>query len=258
MIETPLIPPRGYSLGGCHIRASRYGERFPKAEDRIDIIPEREIDDLIAAGAGDLTRHLHKTFDQSSDPSCAMEATAQSGQVAASKEGEDFVLLNPLSGFAFTGSHNGSNIDDNLEHFRDVGLLPESVWPRSKGWRRKPPQDLIDNIACRFRADEWLDAASVDETRSLLLIHKPVVFGWKGHSCLLTKILDRYWAEYINSWGGMWNGNGRGKIRFSSINFGYGAWAPTSMVDPGDWKAEMQRIGHPLYDALGNPLANAV
>jgi len=264
LIETPLIPPPGRKKG-CHTRMTQYGRcRFARAEDRIEIVHENEIEELIAVGCGDWEHHVKTIFDQNGYGSCAMESTTQSAQMKTSQEGGEFVLLNPLSGYAFTsgGRDNGSNIDDNLEHLIDVGLLPEEVWPRSKGFKTKPPQSLLDSIACRFRLQEALDAASIAEVRSLLLKVGPVVFGWQGHSCLLTKILDKSWARYANSWGDWGEAGGQlphgfGTIRFSSINFGYGAWAPTAMVEPGDWRAEVLRLGYPLYDALGNVISQA-
>jgi hypothetical protein len=51
------------------------------------------------------------------------------------------------------------------------------------------------------------------------------VFGWNGHSCVLTKLLSTSEAEYCNSWSPQWGDQGFGRIRLSAINFMYGAFA---------------------------------
>lgn len=224
-----LIIPPGKKTG-CLPRVSRYGEWCDKLEDRIEVIPREKWGDYI--GDVDLRPHVHEILDQDGAGSCATESTAQAMMILRSWQNQPYERLNPWSIYAFTsgGRDNGSNIDENLRHARDIGILPNSVWPRDKGWRAKPPQRLLDEVAVAYRIDEFFDIATIDELGTALLVGLPVVFGWDGHSCVLTKLEDKNHGEYANSWDDDWADQGFGIIRLSAINFGYGAWAVRTVV----------------------------
>lgn len=229
---TKLIFPDGRKPG-CLPRVSHYGTVCDKLEDRIDVIPQEQWDDYI--GKVDLRPCVDHIFNQRKSGSCATESTTQGLAICRAWGNQSFVLLNPWSIYYFTkiGYDGGSNIDTNLRHIRDVGVLPMALWPRSKGWRTKPPQDLLDTVACNYRIDEFFDIATVDEVGTALIKGLAVVFGWQGHSCVLTKLLSRTIAEYANSWEESWGDKGFGRIRLSSINFGYGAFAVSTALDSG-------------------------
>ena len=227
-----IIPPG--KVTGCLPRVSRYGQWCSKLEDSIDIVPKEQWQQYIDEGVT-LTPQVKNIFDQDGVRSCAFESTAQALQIIRSWGGQPFEKLNPWSGYCFTsgGKDRGSNIDTNLQHARDVGLLPMSVWPRFKGWMTKPSQELLDNVACNYQIDEFFDIATIDEVGTALLKCFPVVFGWQGHSCVLTSLVSTSVAQYVNSWGTDWGDNGFGQIRLNAINFGYGAFAVRTVVDSG-------------------------
>jgi hypothetical protein len=221
-----LQVPQGQATG-CLPRDSKYGEICAKLEDSIDIISRDKWGDLI----GDvlLRPYVYQIFSQGSVGSCATESTSGAWSIINEVAGKPSVLLNPWSLYAFTsgGRDRGSNVDRNLERARDVGILPESIWPRrgpnKNPWNRKPPAELFDKHACRI--DEFYDIASIDEVGTALLRGFPVVYGWSGHSCVLTSLRDRNTAVYANSWGTSWGDKGFGTISLNKINFGYGAFA---------------------------------
>lgn len=229
-----LIIPEGKKTG-CLPRATQYGTCCDKLEDRIEVISRERwqlhIDDGIV-----LRPHVTDILNQDGVGSCATESTAQSKMIVRSWQNQPYVPLNPWSIYCFTsgGRDGGSNIDTNLIHARDIGVLPVSVWPRSKGWRAKPPQSLLDTEAIKYRIDEFWDIATVDEIGTALLKGMPVVFGWQGHSCVLVDLVDRKRARYANSWDESWGDKGFGIISLNKVNFGYGAFAVRTVVDSGE------------------------
>jgi len=106
---------------------------------------------------------------------------------------------------------------------RDNGIAPESVWPRSKGWQATPSADARE-AAKLYRIEEFYDITTTAEIGTALLLGFPVVFGWSGHSCVMTQLVNPTTAEYANSWGN-WGDQGFGQLRLSSVNFNYGAFA---------------------------------
>lgn len=220
--DTLILPP-GKAFG-CLPRKSKFGECCKPMADEIEVIPRDQWPALIANGVS-LRPHVKTVLDQDGVGSCATESTTQSVMIGRSVAGVPHVLLNPWSIYRVTsgGSDRGSNIDANLEFARDNGILPESYWPRSKGWRATPPAGW-KAVAAQYRIKEFYDIATVEEAGTALLLGFPVVFGWNGHSCCLTTLLSPTVAEYINSWG-EWGDEGFGKVNLASINFGYGLFA---------------------------------
>ena len=182
-----------------------------------------------------LRSKVKQIFDQGSNGSCATESTTQSEQIVRAVAGQPFVLLNPLSIYRVTsgGRDRGSSIDENLMFARETGILPESYWPRSKGFRATPPDGWQD-VAAKYRIDEFFDIGSIDEVGTALLRGLPVVFGWQGHSCVLVELLSDTEAVYANSWSKEWGDSGFGTIALSKINFSYGAFATRTAVVPSD------------------------
>jgi hypothetical protein len=190
--------------------------------DMIEIIPRDKWAGLI--GQVDLRPQVKVVLDQGNVGSCATEACTGAVMICRSTAGLPHVLLNPWSIYRVTsgGRDQGSSIDENLQFARDVGILPESYWPRSKGWKATPPQGW-EAIANKNRIKEFYDCGNIPQVGSALLYGFSVPFGWQGHSCVLTKLVSPKEAEYLNSWGD-WGDQGFGRIKLSSINFGYGAY----------------------------------
>lgn len=171
--------------------------------------------------------------------SCAAEAATGALMVARSVVGLDHVLLNPWYLYHFTshGVDSGSSIDENLVVARDRGIAPESVWPRSRGWRARPSAEA-HAAAAEFRIEEFYDISSVDEFVTALLLGFAVEFGARGHAVLAVRHRGSY-PEILNSWGRGWGDGGFGSwVSYSGINWAYGAWAirlPNQKL-PDNWR----------------------
>ncbi len=219
------IPPG--QATGCLPRETRVGEVCPLLSDRITIIPREDWQPYI--GKVKLRSFVQVVLSQGQIGSCATEATSQSIMIDEAVAGLDHVLLNPWSLYAFTsgGRDQGSTIDGNLQRARSHGVLPESVWPRggqgAHRWNEKPQQSLFDKHALKI--DEFYELNTINEIGTALIRGFPVVYGWNGHSCVLTGLLSLDKAQYCNSWSIDWGDKGFGEIALSEINSMYGAFA---------------------------------
>jgi len=238
--DIPTPPP--WFRPGCLPRKSKPGEVCPFLKDRIKVIPEEEWPALI--GKISLRVHVNAVLDQNGIGSCAAEASTQGGlHIPRDQAGLGFILLNPLFPYHHTcyGRDNGSAIDDNLRFIRGDhpdfpgkgGVAPESVWPRSRGWRAKPSGEAYAE-AWRYRADEFFDITGKAEFGTALLCGFAVVFGYPGHAIAAVALKDRNTIIYANSWGAGWNNGGYGEIGFRSIEWDYGAFAIRSSIVPSD------------------------
>jgi len=232
MSEDQLTLPDGYKLG-CLPRRSRFGEVCAPFADKIDVIDRKYWPDLLANIS--LRSKVPVVLDQGSVGSCATESSTSSVHVTRAMNGLPFDLLNPLFVYHTTsgGQDQGSNIDDNLVFVRDKGIAPESVWPRSKGFRAQPSDEAYRE-ALKYRIDEFYDISSFAEFGTALLLGFPVVFGYSGHSVLAVALKDVDTVIYLNSWSDSWGDKGYGTLRTSSIHWGYGAWAVRSVRLPDE------------------------
>jgi len=146
--------------------------------------------------------------------------------LARSIAGQERVLLNPWYIYCVTsgGRDQGSSIDDNLAFVREHGIAPESLHPRSLGWRAKPSDEAVE-AAKAFRIEEFYDVANVNEFVSALLYgYAGVVFGANGHSILGIQHMGTK-PLIENSWGDDWEDGGFGYwSSYNAINWGYGAF----------------------------------
>ncbi len=231
MIEdTVLEIPEGKATG-CNPRKTEFGDCCKVLEDVVDIIPRDKWSGLI--GKVDLRLKVKQVIDQGQIGSCATCSTTQGVMISRELAGFNFVMLNPLSIYRITsgGRDNGSSIDENLQQARNVGILPEEYWPYSKGFRADPP-DGWEKVAAPYRIDEFFDIEDIEQVGTALLKGFAVVFGWSGHSCIMTSLKSTTEAEYCNSWGD-WGDQGFGRIKLNSINFGYGVFAIRSPINDG-------------------------
>lgn len=208
----------------CLPRKSKPGEWCPRAKDHIPLIPRDEWSEWSDTTLRDKVRQV---LDQDGVGSCATESTTQSVMVARAMAGLPFVLLNPWYIYHTTsgGRDRGSSIDENLRFAREHGIASEAVWPRSKGWRKRPSDEAIEN-AKKYRIEEFYDIQTVDEFVSALLCGFPVVWGAKGHSVLKVEHRSEREGLDVNSWGTDWGDDGFGVwASYRAIQWNYGAFA---------------------------------
>lgn len=231
--QTPLVFPEWAKHNMCLPRDTRPGKLsgVPLLEDRVDVITQDKWDQYI--GEINLRSRVHEILYQGRVGSCATESTTQADLVVADRQGLPFVRLNPWSIYAETsdGRDNGSMIDRNVEFAQTRGILPLELWSRNEGWNAKAPNYYWEKVGKLHRLHEVYDCNTTDETGTALIRGYPVIFGWKGHSCVLLQLVDRYRALYANSWGKDWEDNGFGIISLASINYRYGAFAVRSVYD---------------------------
>ena len=215
---------------GCLPRKTAFGhcKGIPAFRDVIEVIPEKDWPDLV--GTISLKPRVKTILDQDGVGSCATESTTQAVMVCRSWAGLEHVLLNPWSIYWYTsgGRDSGSSIDDNLAYILEHGICPESVWPRSKGWRAEP-SDEAKQAALAYRALEIFDIATRAEFATALFLGMAVVYGRAGHSILGVEMTSVSRFDAAGSWGtegagGTVDGYHLGET-LNGINWGYGAFA---------------------------------
>jgi hypothetical protein len=205
------------------------GELCPMVADHIDIVPRADWAAFAAkiGGGEGMEPFVKVVLDQDGAGSCATESTTGGVMVGRQFAGLPFVLLNPWFIYHMTsgGRDQGSSIDENLAFVRENGIAPESVWPRSKGWRATP-SDEAKEAALDYRIEEFYDVSTIDEMVSCLLQGFPVVYGSNGHSVLKLRHLDENQGEDLNSWAETWGRKGFGVwATYRAVNWAYGAFA---------------------------------
>jgi len=228
----------GYPVGGALPRKTKFGRLagVPVFGDVIEVIPERDMPDLLKQHEG-LCQFIppEGIYDQD-DNSCASEAANQGNSVARVMAGLPWVLFNPLFNYHHVcgGVDGGSSLDDNVADLMLHGSCPEAVWSRANGWRKKPSEEAYRH-GLKYRLLEAFDLRTIDDMRTALLKGFTVYYGSKGHAKLFTRMLDMNTGRYVNSWGNWWEDHGFGTEAFRSVGMvTYGVFAMRCSLDTGE------------------------
>jgi hypothetical protein len=229
--ETPLVVPPGKKKG-LLLRDDRPGEScgFLRDMPTIDVIPVAQWPEWIEAGIT-MRPEVPWIYDQDGVGSCAAESACGGLDLIRSVCGYEPVKFNPWGVYHYTGggNDNGSTLVANLKFLRERGAYPESVWPRSKGYRATPDA-AADEAAKKYKILEFYEVQSWEEFGSALLHRFPVYWGYTGHAILGVQLLNTSQFLYRNSWGEAWSDNGFGVANASSIQWGYGVYVVCNAI----------------------------
>jgi hypothetical protein len=244
---------------GCLPRVSTVGQWAPVYSDYQKAISLRTLDEEIARRKKEqpdwTAKDDIKTIQyQNGRGSCAVDASCAAWRVINNRQngiGSD-VLLNPWQAYkyvAYGGKDQGSMIDVNLKHGREVGYVPEEYFPR---WERPDPEDnytwKIKNdwqveapdgwreIAAEHRFEEWYDVnpeTRVEEIATACFLGHVAVIGWTGHSELIVDYLGDGLGLVLNSWGKNWNNGGYHVEPLRNVDPRYGAYIVRTVKDRG-------------------------
>lgn len=203
-------------------------QRFAAYGDTVNVIPESQWKDLIAAmdaDGGGADRYVTRIYDQDGEGSCVANACSQAVEICQAKKFgvEGVVHLSAISLYKRIGRSPGSGamVSDGLDELSSVGILPldnpenrakfgDKVMPNCGFYAKYP--DGWQEIAKQFRGTEWFIVNSVAELVTALLNQHPVVVGRAGHSiCYCRPMFDNgsLVVKYANSWGS-WGDKGFG------------------------------------------------
>lgn len=211
------------------VQAMDFAEGGPGA------IPEREWGDVI----GDPNRtppgdYFDFEVDQNGYGSCAGEGAAGAATCRRIADGQESVLLNGYFNYHHSsgGVDRGSGLGENVSVMQKHGCCSVYVRPRSKGWRAKPTDAEYEDAAKhKIMPDGIVRVRDKAEMATLCLMGFPVYFGYPGHAIFAVDVLSTSRFTYQNSWGRDWGNRGRGSLAFSSVQWGYGAYAFVSIGD---------------------------
>jgi len=223
-----------YFKRGVLPRRTRFGqlEGVPVFSDAVPTIAVSDWPDVLAdKNKPECSSLIWNVYDQDGVGSCASEGINKGNETIRKACGREDVQFNPLFVYHTVsgGYDGGSSLDDNVSFVMEKGCCPESVYPRSKGFRATPPDSAYE-AALNYRVTEIFDIDTSSSTQfhlefgSALLQGFPVYFGYSGHAILGTELIDTDTVKYINSWGD-WGDNGFGTISFNRIMRSYGAFA---------------------------------
>lgn len=192
-----------------------------------DVIPVEEWAEWLG-GSPDLRPFTLGIKDQNGYGSCTCESGSAGVECVNNFARGDRTVFNPLAvyGRVNGGSDSGSSLEDVIAFLQKYGAFPESVWPRSKGWRTKPSDEAYA-AAENYRLGEVYAVKSKTEMGTALIQRKPVHYWYDGHAVLAVALLSTTQFLFQNSWGD-WGDNGYGTMSFSSVGYsGFYAYGST-------------------------------
>lgn len=235
---TSTVPPPGVRQGIVLPRRDTPQENVSiTAANGFSTIPVSEWSKWY--GVSNLSYHAQSLYNQASVGSCAAESCDKILEMVRHISGLPFVLFNPYGAYGRLngGVDGGSTLRENLEFARTKGAFPESVWPRSKGWRPEPSQEAYAE-AKKYRIHEYYEVSTWEQFGSALLLGWIVYWGYTGHAIVGCDLLSESKFRYLNSWGNWGSSSphndklsaGFGIASASQIYWGYGVYAVRTPV----------------------------
>ena len=205
----------------------------------IDIVPEEDWEAYLEEGLqqdpefglGVEVNSQDSLYDQNGFGSCAAEGVCGLTETMRDVAGLDHVLFNPLGTYHTTGGgrDNGSSLIANMRFAREFGCFPESVHPRSLGYRVRPDGAAYE-AALPYRIDEFYEVSNRLEFGSALMQRFGVYAGYSGHAWFTVRLMNKLQIKWRNSWGTSWGDRGYGILNFSRVQWSYGCYAVRTTI----------------------------
>ena len=201
---------------------------------RRHIIEPRDWAEWIKRGVGNRRRYCKRVLQQNGIGSCASEGITGCYESLSDMRGLPEVFLNPWPVYyeASGGRDVGSTLQANLKIMREVGGVPDVLWPRSQHrWNDVPPRDHAARKARKnLRIDEYYEVNNATEAVSALFADHAVYAAYPGHAWELVAPLNTVQGLFRNSWGEEWDDDGFGVIAYTDITFQYGIYAIETVI----------------------------
>ena len=171
----------------------------PVFGDVYRVLPESEwLEAIRDPNRPQMSKQVWSINDQDGNGSCASEAAHGGCKLVRALSGREKVETNPLGTYGRVngGSDRGSSLSANIAHVTKHGCFPESVWPRSKGWRAEPTEAAYE-AASHYKLHESYDCDDSSSSQffaelfsAVLMGPFPTEFGYPGHAILAVEILE--------------------------------------------------------------------
>ncbi len=174
------------------------------------------------------------TLDQNGYGSCASEGV--SGCVIGCEVKQGVERVERLNAYRLYkrvngGRDGGSSLSDNMAASAKYGTPTEKVSPRNRGWRPSLSEEEKQD-ALRHRVREYWRVGSREEFGTALLLGMFVYAGYSGHAWYAIDPLDEKRFTWHNSWGKDWADRGFSTLKYTSVRWGYGAYAVRTSLMP--------------------------